>query len=166
MLLAKLLPAAKPLQGDTVPDCTLDSAVISITQLPHLSTDELARIVGTQEPGGYLLNARDYVWRFLMLPTRDLEHSNEDGEAPEGGWTAAHERHLAADQEAVENGSPEYDGRGEWLREVWCPNTAIYPLFVSLEEGEYRIWDGYRRLAGAFYYGVEQVAVILGTPRF
>lgn len=148
----------------TVDDCTLDGAVIPLTQLAALSSEALARVVGKQEPGNGILDARHYSWRFVLIPTSELEYSNEDGEAPGGGWASAHKRHLAADLEAVKSGSPEYAGRAEWLRDVWGANTSIYPLFMSLEDGQYRLWDGHRRLAGAFYYGVEAVAVVLGVP--
>jgi hypothetical protein len=34
-----------------------------------------------------------------------------------------------------------------------------------LEDGQYRVWDGYHRLAGAFWYGIEEVATFVGCPK-
>lgn len=149
----------------TVPDCSLDGRPVELSRWQALSSGELARIVGLQEPGGQLEDARDYDWEYTVLPVTELECCNEDGEAPEGGWEAAHRRHLASDAEAVMAGSQEYAGRDKWLRDVWGRTTAIHPLFVVLEDGHYRLWDGYRRLAGAFAHGVADVAVLLGTPK-
>lgn len=157
-----------PLHTDsptTVPDCSLDDMPIPLDQWTKLSPEQLASIVGTQEPGDRLEHALDYTWRFEILNVADLEFANEDGDAPHGGWRAAHERHLRADKDAVRGGSPEYAGRDEWLRDEWCQDSRVYPLFVVKEDGRYRLWDGYRRLAGAFYYGLTQVASLVGTPR-
>lgn len=156
----------EPARGpQTVLDCSLDGRPVAVADWPRLSSEELARIVGFQEPGGSPESAGDYGWRFAVLPVESLRRSNQDFEEPEGGWAAAHQRHLASDRRAIAEGSPEYAGRDAWLRDVWGLDTAIYPLFVVLEEDGYRLWDGHRRLAGAFAYGVKNVAVLLGEPR-
>lgn len=150
----------------TVLDCNLDGALIALPTWPLLSSDELARIVGKQGPGDIEEDARDYEWRFEMVPLERLRFSSEDGEEPEGGWVAAHKRHLKADAEAVAGGSPEYAGRDDWLKKVWAIDTAIYPLYVVEEEdGRLRLWDGYRRLAGAFAHKVQLVATLIGRRR-
>ncbi|NTF17454.1 ParB N-terminal domain-containing protein [Agrobacterium rubi] len=41
----------------------------------------------------------------------------------------------------------------------------MYPLFVVLDDGQYRILDGYRRLAAAFWHEVKVVAVFVGSPK-
>lgn len=151
-------------QKTTVADCSLNGEAIPLSYLANLTSEQISVIVGDQEPGSATLRASDYQWEFKFIRTEELQYSNEDGDAPDGGWSAAHERHIAYDLMAVKNGSPEYMGRAEWLREEWGVDTSIYPLFVSLESGQYRVWDGYRRLAGAFYNKVREVAVFLGRP--
>lgn len=159
------MTAALSAMPATVPDCSLDGAPIPLSALPTLTSTQLARIVGDQEPGGVPEQARDYFWAFERVPLERLRNCNEDGEEPGGGWSAAHLRHLKADAEAVAGHSPEYAGRDAWLRDVWCKNTSVYPLFIVREEESYRLWDGYRRLASAFHYGLTEVAVLVGTPR-
>lgn len=125
-------------------------------------------MVGRQQPAGDLEDARDYTWRFEFLPLEALRCATQDGEPPEGGWEDAHQRHLQADAQAVADGSPEYAGRAEWLRDVWGPCTQIYPIFVvqeDLEEGAFRLWDGHRRVAGAFQMKLARVAVLVGRPK-
>jgi hypothetical protein len=147
----------------TVEDCNLDGSTIPLSDWPTLSSEQLARIVGEQQPGDMPEYAHRYEWQFVFLPVEDLRCSNQDYEEPAGGWSAAHQRHLQSDRRAVAEGSPEYAGRDVWLRDVWGANTATYPLYVLKEEDGYRLLDGHRRLAGAFSYGVSNVAVLLGT---
>lgn len=150
----------------TVDDCCLDGTPIALDRWPDLTSDELTRVVGDQDPGGDLEHARDYHWQVIRLPLEELRRCNEDGEEPDGGWIAAHQSHCEQDALAIKNGSPEYEGRPQWLREQWCEDTAIYPLYaVRTEEGGYRLWDGYRRLAGGFANGLTEALVVLGTPR-
>lgn len=152
-----------PLTLSTVEDCNLDGNTILLCDWQTLSSDQLARIVGVQEPGDMPEYAHQYEWRFVFLPVEDLRYANQYYEEPDGGWPGAHQRHLHSDRRAVAEGSPEYAGRDVWLRDVWGANTAIYPLYVLKEEDGYRLLDGHRRLAGAFSYGVREVAVLLGT---
>jgi len=148
----------------TALDCNLDGEPLLTTQLHTLSSDEIVRVVGNQSPGGQDEDADDYSWSFQRIRLEDLRCCNEDGEEPEGGWKAAFARHLKSDAEAVAAGSPEYAGRAEWIEE-WCKDTAMYPIFVVVEDGQYRIWDGYHRLAGAFWHGIEDVAAFVGAPK-
>jgi len=147
----------------TTADCSLNGARIALVDWSKLSSDELAQVVGVQEPGGTAEHPQDYDWEFTTLATDELRLATEDGDEPEGGWREAYLRHTAADAEAVSLGSPEYAGREQWLR-TWCEDTRIYPLYL-VDEGGYRLWDGYHRLAGAFYLGAERVAVVLGRPK-
>lgn len=149
----------------TVPDCSLDGSSIALTDWPVLTHEQLSCIVGAQSPGGELEQARDYEWSFERISLERLRNCNEDGEEPEGGWDSAYLRNLTSDAEAVLGGSPEYAGRSAWLHDVWCKETAVYPLFVVRDGDGFRLWDGYRRLAGAFHHGLAEVAALVGTPR-
>jgi hypothetical protein len=148
----------------TVADCTLDGAPIALARWPELTSAELARVVGLQCPGDALESAASYTWRLVQLPLAALERVNEDGEAPEGGWIAAYQRHCASDARAVADGSPQYAGRSDWLKNEWAQDTRIYPLFLVEEEEGLRLWDGYHRLAGAFFLALPAVWAVVGTP--
>lgn len=146
-------------------DCTLDGRRLLLSELPHLTSEDIAAIVGFQSPGGDIdEDASHYTWALFEVPLADLRACNEDGEEPEGGWKATYLRHQQSDQEAVASGSPEYAGRQEWLA-GWCHNTSQYPIFLVLEGGEYRLWDGYHRLAGAFWNEIPSVMAFVGTPK-
>lgn len=151
--------------GCAVRDCTLDGMPIRLADWPKISSESLARIVGVHAPSDPTEYAQDYDWRFVELPTELLRCASQDGDEPDGGWEQAYRDHARRDIAAVAAGSPEYAGRQKWLREHWCRNTAIYPLFVVLEENDYRLWDGHRRLAAAFFHRVPRVAVVLGTKK-
>lgn len=58
--------------------------------------------------------------------------------------------------------TPGCDGRDKWIQEQWIQCTDSYPLFVILEDNNYRLLDCHHRLAGAFYYGIKEVATIIG----
>lgn len=147
-----------------VSDCRLNGNIIAIETLPELSSDDITNIVGIQSPGAHTDNANDYIWSFQTIPLQDLRYSNEDGDEPDGGWLAAYNRHKLSDEENVKNGSPQYAGRQEWLRQ-WCQDTRLYPLFIVLEDNQYRILDGYHRLAGAFHGCIENVACFVGRTK-
>lgn len=148
----------------TVLDCNLNGVPLVKDELASLSSEDIAAVVSHQMPGNALEDASDYSWSFEVLPLDTLRFSNEDGEEPEGGWKAAYLRHQQSDREAVAAGSVEYEGREEWLAE-WAKDTSIYPLYIVAEDNGYRVLDGYHRLAGAFWHGVEEVAVFLGSPK-
>lgn len=143
-------------------DCTLDGKPIELSRWPALSSKEMSRVVGDQSPSSELEHADVYGWSFESLAVSDLVKSMESGEEPVGGWSAAYARHLANDLEAVAGGSPEYKGRDEWIKSTWLENTAIYPLFVVMENGAPRLWDGHRRLSGAFHYRLKSVFCLVG----
>lgn len=145
----------------TDPDCTLAGKRFSVAQWPKLTPAQLAAVVATCEPD----NVRDFDWTFCLIKTKDLREATQDGDEPEGGWEKAYQEHVRDDRDAVKNGSPEYSGRQDWLKNVWCKNTRIYPLFLTIEDGRYYLWDGHHRLAGAFHHDVKQVACILGRPK-
>lgn len=148
----------------TVADCSLDGQPIPLERLPLLTSDEIARVVGFQQPGPVLNNAQHYTWSYQQIPLQELRESTYDGEEPDGGWKATYERHRKSDAEAIASGSPEYAGRQAWC-ETWASNSAIYPLYVVDEEGHYYLWDGHHRLASAFWHGVERVWAFVGVPR-
>lgn len=155
----------------TVADCHLDGAPLRLDAWPTLSSEELARIVGLQQPSDALEDPSYFAWEARMVPITELMHATQDGDVPEGGWSGAYLRHWEADREAVANGSPEYAGRDAWIREVWLPDTRIYPLYVVKEWDEdpaqsarLRLLDGHRRLAGAFHYRARNVFALVGTP--
>ena len=149
----------------TVEDCTLDGEPIELSLWPTLSSEALERIVGEQQPGSDLECADAYRWSFESIPLDDLRACTEDGEEPDGGWIATYARYLAHDQAAVDSGSPGYAGRGDWIRDRWTKDTSIYPLYLVNETGEWRLWDGHRRLAGAFHFGLASVFAVVGRPR-
>lgn len=142
-------------------DCLLDGKQFPITQLKLFTSDQLASIVGVQHPNDYLEEAKDYQWSFKYLPMESLRFATEYGEEPESGWENLYLCFLAEDEAAAQS-SKAYLGRDNWLKNQWIACTDTYPLFVVMEEGNYRVWDGHHRLAGAFYYDIEKVAVILG----
>lgn len=146
----------------TCEDCHLDGQPFSISKWKSFDSDTLARIVGVQEPGSYTENLDDMTWEFKHIEVEKLRFANQDYEEPEGGWSAAWIRFLKSDEEAAKT-TPEYAGRDMWLKEHWLKCTDTYPLYVVLEEDGYRLLDGHHRLAGAFYYNLDKVAIILGT---
>lgn len=148
----------------TCDDCTLDGRPLRIDQLAKLSSDDIASVVGLQMPGNDVDDADDYTWTYRIIDLNDLRRCDEDGEEPDGGWKAAYLRHQESDRAAVLGGSPEYEGRAKWLEE-WVESTPMYPLFVILEGGQYRILDGYHRLAAAFWHEAPNVAVFVGVPK-
>lgn len=146
-------------------DCTLDGRQLLLTELPQLSSEDIAAIVGFQSPaGGAEEDAEAYSWILLEIPLEDLCNCTEDGDEPEGGWKAVYERHKESDEEAIASGSSEYAGRPEWLA-GWCKNTSQYPIFIVSEDDGYRLWDGYHRLAGAFWHDITSVMAFVGTPK-
>lgn len=146
-------------------DCTLEGRRLLLSELSELTSDNIAAIVGFQCPSGDLNeDASHYTWTLIEVPLVKLLACNEDGEEPEGGWKAAYLRHKQSDEEAVASGSPEYAGRQEWL-DQWCKNTSQYPIFLVVEDGDYRLWDGYHRLAGAFWNEIPSVTAFVGTPK-
>lgn len=149
----------------TVADCTHQGSPIDTADWPKFTSEALAAIVGQQQPGEALEDASGYTWAFEILPTSALVRATQHGEEPAGGWPAAYQRLLAQDGTAVAAGSTEYGGRDDWIRNAWTHETSIYPLFLVKEGGEYRLWDGHRRLAGAFFYGLDRVCALVGTPR-
>lgn len=157
----------------TVPDCHLNGQPIAINNWTNMTSDQLAQVVGTQQPGESLEDAKDFAWETAWIPLGELLHATQDGEIPEGGWGAAYARHVESDRQAITNGSPEYAGRDEWIHRVWLPETRIYPLYVVRDWTPYpeqkprlRLLDGHRRLAGAFFYPFnDRVFALLGTPR-
>jgi hypothetical protein len=149
----------------TVPDCNLHGDPIRLDSLHDLTSDQISEIVGVQDPSGdHLEQPGEYKLGFERIFLRDLRQCNEDGEEPEGGWKAAYLANEKSDRRAIEQGSPEYAGRQEWLRE-WADNTAIYPIYVVFENGSYRLWDGYRRVAGAFWHDLNEVSAFVGYPK-
>ncbi len=148
----------------TVPDCNLDGHTIPLSVIHHLSSEAIARIIGKQQPGNRLEDSNQYTWSFKEIPLEELRCSNEDGEEPSGGWKAAYLRHKKSDDLAIAQGSPEYAGREQWNKK-WCENTAIYPLYVVVEEGQYRLLDGYHRLASAFWNELPTVYAFVGRSK-
>ena len=148
----------------TVSDCGLDGLPIPLDQLAIISSVQIANIVSTQQPGNGQDHADDYDWSFQIISIQDLRCCNEDGEEPDGGWKRSYLRHQESDRAAVSSGSPEYAGRQDWLR-TWSNNTAIYPIFVVMEDGQYRLLDGYHRLAAAFWHGIDKVSAFVGRPK-
>jgi hypothetical protein len=145
----------------TEQDCHLNGKSFSVTQWCKFDSTTLGQIVGVQEPGHYPERLDNLHWTFQYIEIEKLKYANQDYEEPEGGWSSAYLRMLESDRQAAVC-SPEYLGRDTWIKEKWIQNTQIYPLFVVLEEDGYRILDGHHRLAGAFYYHLEKVAIVLG----
>lgn len=143
------------------PDCRLNGQPFDIARLPFLSSTELGNIVGKQHPSGFIESFEGVSWQFTYLPTESLKTATEYGEEPDDGWEQLYQKFIREDLENAKY-SPEYLGRDNWIKNVWTQNTQTYPLFVIQEEQEYRILDGHHRLAGAFFYKIPQVAVILG----
>ena len=149
----------------TVPDCSLRGRPIKVADWRTMTSETIAEIVGSQAPAGPAEYPDEYEWRFVMMPLEDLRCSDQEYMEPEGGWAETYRKHCRWDALAVAEGSPEYAGRQEWFRDHWTKNTAIYPLFVVLEEDGYRVWDGHHRLAAAFFHGIPEVAVLLGVQK-
>ena len=95
------------------------------------------------------------------MEVKKLRYATEYGEEPKVGWKNLYLQFLQEDDVASKY-SPEYAGRDNWLKNDWLTCTDTYPIFVILEDSRYRLLDGYHRLAGAFYYDLENVAIILG----
>ena len=143
----------------TVDACHLDG--VQITNWEILTSDELSSVVGIQAPGGDAEDSSHYHWRVVRISLEEIRYCNEDGEDPE--WAKTYLSHKEQDEKAIKDGSPEYAGRAKWLK-IWSKNTEIYPLYMVKEDGQYRLWDGYHRLAGAFFHKISHVMVILGEP--
>jgi hypothetical protein len=146
----------------TVQDCHLNGKSFSIKHWTRLDSTTLGQIVGVQEPGHYPERLDNLLWTFQYILIEKLRYANQDYEEPKGGWSEAYLRFLESDRQAAVC-SPEYLGRDTWIKEHWTQCTDIYPLYVVLEEDGYRLLDGHHRLAGAFYYKLDKVAIILGT---
>lgn len=142
-------------------DCLFQKNVFEIKNWKKFNSEELASIVGDQHPNGYMEDLTDFKWKFLSLNIKALKCATEYNEEPEGGWNKLYLQFLKDDESAAKT-SPEYAGRDNWLKNEWLPCTETYPLFVIKEDGNYRVLDGHHRLAGAFYYKLESVAVVLG----
>lgn len=145
----------------TNPDCMLDGKVFNVDKFLKLNSDQLASIVGKQSPNGYLEDLSNYKWKFEYINIEDLRYATEYNEEPKGGWAKVYLEFLADDEKAAKY-TPECAGRDKWIREKWTQCSDIYPLFVVLEDNNYRLLDGHHRLAGAFYYNLKKVAIILG----
>ena len=156
----------------TVPDCHLHGQPIAINNWTNMTSDQLAQVVGTQQPGDALEDSKYCHWETAWVPLADLLHATQDASIPEGGWGAAYARQLKSDRLAIAHGSPEYAGRDEWIHRVWLPETRIYPLYLVREFTPYpeqkprlRLLDGYHRLAGAFFYPFnDRVFALVGSP--
>jgi hypothetical protein len=142
-------------------DCLYKNKTFDIKKWNTFNSKELASIVGDQHPNGYLEDLAHFDWKFLHLDIQDLKLSTEYNEEPEGGWKKLYLRFLKEDDTAAET-SPEYAGRDKWLKNEWLLCTETYPLFVIKEDGNYRVLDGHHRLAGAFYYKLKSLSVVLG----
>ena len=149
----------------TAPDCLYQGKQFPYLLWLQLDSAQLASVVGVQSPSGVDESAEDYDWVLQSVPTKDLALAAHEGEEPEGGWHACYLRQLEADLTAVRQGSPEYAGRDAWLRRVWLWDTLMFPLYLVKESTGYRLWDGHRRLAAAFYYNARQVFSLVGTPK-
>lgn len=131
----------------TVPDCSLDGHPIPVDRLPLLTSDEISRVVGLQQPGSVLEDARHYRWSYQKLSLEALRESACDGDEPEGGWKAMYLRQKQSDEAAVKSGSPEYAGRQE------CPLCAgsacrnVRPRRVRQTRGWGRPWSFLKRFA-------------------
>lgn len=143
-------------------DCLFEGDNFDTTMWNKFTSSQLASIVGDQHPNGYLEDLKGFNWQFTSIKTEKLNLATEYGEAPDGGWKQLYLKFLEEDILAAIH-TPEYAGRDTWLKNEWISCTKTYPLFVLYQENEYRILDGYHRLAGAFYYGLKSVSIILGT---
>ena len=153
----------------TSPDCHLSGAPIAITAWPTFSSEDLAAIVGDQQPAEILEKSEYCQWEARWVDMQELQHATQDGDVPDGGWSAAYLHHLVSDLLAVKEGSPEYSGRDAWIRDAWLADTRIYPLYVVYEWDEdhqprLRLLDGHRRLAGAFHYKAPRAFALVGSP--
>ena len=64
----------------TDPDCVLDGNFIAVVPWHLLSSDELVRVVGKQQPACDLEDARDYRWAFTQISVKALSRATQDGE--------------------------------------------------------------------------------------
>lgn len=156
----------------TVQDCTLNGASIALAEWPRLHSEEIARVVGPQQPGEALEDASDFTWEACWVALSDLHHATQDGDLPEDGWSSMYQRQLDSDRQAAANGSPEYAGRDAWIQHVWLRDSRVYPIYLVKEfDGDssrpprLRLLDGHHRLAGAFQYRADQVFALVGTPK-
>ncbi len=155
----------------TVPDCHLNGARIALDEWPTLNSTQLAKIVGLQQPGEALESSSCWTWEVAWVNLQNLEHATQDGDIPEGGWSAMYTRQLNDDNRAIAQGSPEYAGRDAWIQTVWLPDTRRYPLFLvkewdsPLATPRLRLLDGHHRLAGAFHHDLQSsIFALVGTP--
>lgn len=144
-------------------DCLFNKQTFDINLFKNFTSEQLSSIVGKQSPNGYQENISYFVWKFLYVDTEDLKFSTEYYEEPEGGWKKTYLQFIKDDEKAAKH-SPEYLGRDNWIKNEWIKCTDTYPLFVIFEDNHFRLLDGHHRLAGAFYYDLKKVAVILGKP--
>lgn len=142
-------------------DCLLDGKTFNVQNFKKLNSLQLASIIGQQSPNGYIEDLTNYKWKFTYINIEDLRCATEYGEEPKEGWKNVYLQFLNDDEKAAKH-TPECAGRDKWIQEEWIECSDTYPLFVILEDGNYRLLDGHHRLAGAFYYDVKKVAVILG----
>lgn len=142
-------------------DCTLKEQRFDIEQFKVFSSEQLSLIVGKQSSNGYNEDLNNLKWSFQHININELRYATEYYEEPEEGWDKVYLKFIAEDEKAAQY-TPECAGRDNWIKNEWINYTDIYPLFVILEDGNYRLLDGYHRLAGAFYYKINSVAIILG----
>lgn len=143
-------------------DCLFNGNPINVNDLKKLNSDQLSTIVGQQSPNGYLEDLSNFKWKFTYINIEKLRFATEYGEEPKEGWKNLYLKFLNDDEKAAKH-TPEYAGRDLWIKEQWTKCTDTYPLFVILENNNYRLLDGHHRLAGAFYYQLKKVAIILGN---
>lgn len=144
-------------------DCLFQKKPFDIQQFQFFNSEELGSIVGQQSPNGYDENLKNVTWSYQFIDTINLQYATEYNEEPEGGWKQLYLKFLKEDEAAAQF-SPEYLGRDDWIKNQWCQCTEIYPLYILKEDNQLRILDGHHRLAGAFYYEIPQIAIILGVP--
>ena len=85
-------------------DCNFNGKKIEVKNLSTLTSDEISKIVGVQNPGSNLEYSENYEWSFHMIPIEQLRYSNEDGDEPDNGWESAYFRHKKNDDENVKIG--------------------------------------------------------------
>ena len=136
----------------TEPDCTLRGKRLCVTSWKMLSSQELGEVVGVQTVLGQAIVPHAWSWSFQMLSLDLLAEAAEDGAEPDGGWAGFYARVCVHDRR-----------RDAWLRQ-WARDTRVYPLYVAMEGGQLYLLDGHHRLAGAFYYGLGDVAALVGVP--
>lgn len=147
---------------NTNPDCCYLNKTFDIKEFKTFSSEQLSIIVGKQSPNEYAEDLSNYRWSFKYIDTEKLKYATEYYEEPEGGWSNVYIKFLEEDAKAAIH-TPECAGRDDWIKNEWTVCTDTYPLFVIVEGNDYRLLDGHHRLAGAFYYKLKKVAVILGV---